>query len=70
MITHVSNDDLMSNKSWRQLSEEKNRLPQDALGIVLVRMRLNLLELFELLELLLRVDVGTVKAHWVEIPRQ
>jgi len=33
-------------------------------------MRLNLLELFALLELLLRVDLGTVKTHWVEFPRQ
>jgi len=45
-------------------------MPQDAWGIVLVRMRSNLLELFELLELSIRVDLGTLKAHWGEFPRR
>ncbi len=39
-------------------------------GMVLFRMTLKLMELFDFLELSIRVDFGTVEGHWGEFPRR
>ncbi len=60
----------MSKKSREPFYGGKNACGKTVGGMVLVRMTLKLMELFEFLELPIRVDFGTVKGHWGEFPRR
>ena len=60
----------MSQKTGTHFLGKKNACGKTVGGIVLVRMTLKLKELFDFLELSIRVDLGTVKGHWGKFPRR